>query len=535
MVAESKANTTIYEAASRKNIKLQGKQDVDKWQAHIISVLGRNNHEYFLLPEFAMQIDDEKVTKEKMQRLVNKRIAVIRRKEKGERGSRYSTDGNELSGVEEETERKQMFSKQASPMHASSQAYIERMTSMHSGATNRRVPRRWNVDGSSLRPLPTSARRAYETPSRPRSKMPTPGSVVTPARADSRKDFERERRMVERANRLVERMTARPTTCETRTQVRQGVFLDPLSAEEPGSEDSPSGAVHPFNYEGEVMLFEVEDMEQAELSIIDDWVRGTVDLAPHYLAGLALGDIHGIYTRVMEQFDHADRATLAKKVRDDLRELRKSPDETFATFVSRANDIFLRMKAHNLSVDRVLVLDEVSEAITMSKCVMSKLCYDEIVDRLTQDQENALTATDLLEAMKKPMLRREQRQMASPRKARVNATSQQRRDMVQTDEDLWGVCLRYQRDACTKTDCNFKHVKLDQDQVAALTQKVGAAVKCHTCGGRGHRKADCPKKPAVNVNATSTQASATATELIKRLKTRSVTDAEKAELRALLK
>ena len=534
MVAESKSNTAIYEAASRKNIKLQGKKDVDKWQAHIISILGRNSHEYFLLPEFAMQIDEEKVTKEKIQRLVNKRIALIRRKGRGEREARNSIDDDELSGVEEEKGKRPMFSKHASPMHTS-QAYQDRVTSAFSGR-NRRVPRRWGEDGSSLRPLPTSTRRRYETPARAGGNPSPPESVMTPARASSKKDIDRERRMVERANRLVERMNSRPTTCETRTQVRQGVFLDPLSAEEPGSEDGPSTAIHPFVYEGELMLFEVEDVEQAELrGTIDDWIRGTVNLEPHYLAGLALGDIHGIYTRVMEQFDHADRATLAKKVREDLRELRKKPEETFATFVSKANDIFLRMKSHNLKIDREIVLGEVSEAITESNCEMSKICYDEFVDRLTQDDEDALTATGLLEAMKKPMLRKEQRRMASPRKTRVNATSQHRQAMVQADEDLWGVCLRYQRDACTKTDCGFKHIKLDKDQVEALTKKVGAAVKCHACGGRGHRKADCPKPPAVKVNAASTQAADTAQELIKRLRTRSVTDAEKAELRNLLK
>lgn len=325
-----------------------------------------------------------------------------------------------------------------------------------------------------------------------------------------------------------------------KTMVKRGVrevalFANPITHVALADNESNKNADIVIEFDGKFRKYEAEN-EVLVRARLEAWglIVGTlkeIDVAVY--KHIAIGDVYGLYSFVIENYHGSDRAELVREIVGDLQTLEKTKDEIFEHFVMRYEAILHRMKELSLVFDDDMMLEHVRCALEGSECKETRKCYGRMVD-LYGD----VRPKKLFEHMLPPMKNYErkmrvkydlamkksekvQKRMRQKEKRRTRDSDESSGDSSSdssepegpesvgvhrvmgkpVDKDIAGVCLYFQAGKCFRNVCKYRHDRMSEEQLGRLKSSVKEraadrmkSIKCHECGKMGHVKARCPNK-----------------------------------------
>ena len=320
--------------------------------------------------------------------------------------------------------------------------------------------------------------------------------------------------------------------------VKRGVrevalFVNPLTSVELGDEQSNTNADILIQFDGEWKKYEAEGAELVR-SRLDAWgkmISTLKELDVSVYKHVAIGDVHGLFTFVVENYHGGDRPELVQEIVRDLQGLVKGKDELFEEYVMRYEAIVYRMKQLALVFDEDVMNEHVRSSLEGAEDRVTRDVYRDMLYRFGHmkptklfeqmsepmkfHEKNARMDSDLAVRQAEKARKNKEKRIRQKDKKRQQSESETSSDessaaeeggklpvhRLKVDSDIAGMCLYYQEGKCYRKECKYTHEKLNEEKLGRLRRTVREranermkSVKCHNCGKLGHVKARCPEK-----------------------------------------
>jgi len=376
--------------------------------------------------------------------------------------------------------------------------------------------------------------------------MAPPGPMSAESSESPRKPERKvEQSTISEAQRLVElealiRETAREMTeelqfehaqSESRGVRKEVIFLEHLtSVPERKAYLNPKATVL-TTIDGVTRLYEPESdlkrlQRQAGWQLITQSVS---DMPPANWKGIALGNVHGLYTLITSHYRENDRKSVVKELNARLTSLGKSQTELFVTFHARYEQLILEMDKVGMNVDDDVLYTHVERALTTSDDEEIGKIYEHVLLLSGKPETTQALFAILLPAMKrlendartKHDLNGDNTENERKKKKKAEAArtlrTQTHDSAARKSGDVMGTCLEFSTTGlCTRTNCAFKHERLSKEKNEKLKEAMKASRErmvmrgdwspptCYACGEKGHISTHCQKKENKTVVDTKT-------------------------------
>jgi hypothetical protein len=327
-------------------------------------------------------------------------------------------------------------------------------------------------------------------------------------------------------------------------QAKMVLFCNPYSMCDPDQQK----AVNPranilidendaFNPFGETKMFELEDSStrQDRLTVWEnlyDSVKSAVEKS--LLLSVPVGNTFLLYTLVQKHLRLDQRRNIVKKIDQELKGLKKKANELFINFRSRYEGIISEMKEWKYEKDNDEMKTIMKEALR-AECDLTMKIYTsvttthgvnltnerllDLMDPLMDEHEKDQAIDRAKERKSKKEREKLEKAITLALKTQNNSQNEKankgengknkgkkggkggKTSFISTDDDIHNVCTFFQNDKCTRKECSFKHVKLNDEQKKRLFEKVKQKVsdktpakECYNCGKAGHLMKDCKSK-----------------------------------------
>jgi hypothetical protein len=287
-------------------------------------------------------------------------------------------------------------------------------------------------------------------------------------------------------------------------------FLDPLSMLHVSDSDDDEEVCHRHTLRETEHRYAVERREVTKVRmLIDTSLAQSISAIPaHITVGVMPGDIYRRYKRVCTHYDNISTQVRKAAVDNKVNTLSFRERESFDTFTSRFRAIEHEMEDVGLMKDPSLVLAALQKAIGSTKSESKREVY-----RAYRVLGGGKCKEELLRGLKEPMIEAEQRMLEDAPAKKAQVLYQQ---AVQHQEQVNALhvaqhgkggrggggrgasggrggkgkggkgntpCLRFAKGKCTFTNCYYKHISLNAQQITDLEAKVQKAKEAKTANG----------------------------------------------------
>jgi hypothetical protein len=337
----------------------------------------------------------------------------------------------------------------------------------------------------------------------------------------------------ETAREMTEELQMEHAQSESRGVRKEVIFLEHLtSVPERKAYLNPKATVL-TTIDGVTRLYEPESdlkrlQRQAGWQLITQSVS---DMPPANWKGIALGNVHGLYTLITSHYRENDRKSVVKELNARLTSLGKSQTELFVTFHARYEQLILEMDKVGMNVDDDVLYTHVERALTTSDDEEIKKIYEHVLLLSGKPETTQALFAILLPAMKRlendartkhdlngddTENERKKKKKEKAEAARTLRT-QTHSSAASKSSDIMGTCLDFSTTGnCSRTNCAFKHERLSKENNEKLKEAMKASRErmvmrgdwspptCYACGEKGHISTHCQKKENKTVVDTKT-------------------------------
>ena len=311
-------------------------------------------------------------------------------------------------------------------------------------------------------------------------------------------------------------------TAAERGEHFETLFVDPLTCVSEENRFLNPKAVVSID-KSDPLLYQVERKQVRALRMIAfGALKSTLsDLPKRVWKHIAIGNVHALFSLVLETYAEKGRSALVEDLNKRLTELEKHENETFVQFVARFEQLWMEISEAEMQIDQAAIANSVEKAILQSKDKDVKAVYESWVLNNKAQMTDPFTT---LHEMKPSMLIKEK--MGGGRVGKKNRAVEPESPETALKTisggagkgkngkngkngngkgNLVGVCQAFQtKDGCQKDNCPFEHRKLTAEEAEELIEQIEARranreknlarTKCHECGELGHFSYNCPKK-----------------------------------------
>jgi hypothetical protein len=341
----------------------------------------------------------------------------------------------------------------------------------------------------------------------------------------------------ETAREMTEELQIEHAQSESRGVRKEVIFLEHLtSVPERKAYLNPKATVL-TTIDGVTRLYEPESdlkrlQRQAGWQLITQSVS---DMPPANWKGIALGNVHGLYTLITSHYRDNDRKSVVKELNARLTSLDKSQTELFVTFHARYEQLILEMDKVGMNVDDDVLYTHVERALTTSDDEEIGKIYEHVLLLSGKPETTQALFAILLPAMKRlendartkhdlngdntENERKKEKKKKEKAEAARTLRTQTYDNAARKSGDVMGTCLDFSTTGtCSRTNCAFKHERLSKENNEKLKEAMKASRErmkasgdwspptCYACGEKGHIATHCKKENKTVVDTkTATQ------------------------------